>query len=193
MLQCCFPRQLIPLLDFPSANCKSDNGGGMDLDKMRQCMSLGYSMKSKIADTIGQCKSGISPHLNIIGRLIRAIWPHIASFENHRRSDIRCEFEHHRRLPTLTCTYYCSGTGIVLTLWEAIGFVDERECSPKDLGRRLYKSYQILRGYDNPKVIPVARNYTVQLRKNTSAVVQHISTFISTGETIQMLQLMSPS
>ena len=34
-----------------------DNGGGMNPDKMRQCMSLGYSAKSKIADTIGQCKS----------------------------------------------------------------------------------------------------------------------------------------
>ena len=28
----------------------------MDPDKMRQCMSLGYSAKSKIAGTIGQCK-----------------------------------------------------------------------------------------------------------------------------------------
>ncbi|KAK3043219.1 hypothetical protein RJ639_002462, partial [Escallonia herrerae] len=36
-----------------------DNGGGMDPDKMRQCMSLGYSLKSKVADTIGQCKSKI--------------------------------------------------------------------------------------------------------------------------------------
>jgi sensor histidine kinase regulating citrate/malate metabolism len=33
-----------------------DDGGGMDPDKMRQCMSLGYSVKSKIANTIGQCK-----------------------------------------------------------------------------------------------------------------------------------------
>ncbi|KAL2459613.1 protein MICRORCHIDIA 7-like [Forsythia ovata] len=33
-----------------------DNGGGMDPDKMRQCMSLGYSVKSKMVDTIGQCK-----------------------------------------------------------------------------------------------------------------------------------------
>ncbi|OIW18278.1 hypothetical protein TanjilG_31418 [Lupinus angustifolius] len=32
-----------------------DNGGGMDPDKMRQCMSLGYSAKSKVANTIGQC------------------------------------------------------------------------------------------------------------------------------------------
>ncbi|KAK7845412.1 protein microrchidia 7 [Quercus suber] len=30
----------------------SDNGGGMTPDKMRQCMSLGYSAKSKIANTI---------------------------------------------------------------------------------------------------------------------------------------------
>ena len=28
----------------------------MDPDKMRQCMSLGYSVKSKSANTIGQCK-----------------------------------------------------------------------------------------------------------------------------------------
>jgi sensor histidine kinase regulating citrate/malate metabolism len=33
-----------------------DNGGGMDPDKLRQCMSLGYSAKSQVANTIGQCK-----------------------------------------------------------------------------------------------------------------------------------------
>ncbi|KAE8703504.1 putative calmodulin binding protein [Hibiscus syriacus] len=35
-----------------------DNGGGMDPDKMRHCMSLGYSAKSKVADTIGQYGNG---------------------------------------------------------------------------------------------------------------------------------------
>ncbi|KAK4597544.1 hypothetical protein RGQ29_015181 [Quercus rubra] len=35
-----------------------DNGGGMTPDKMRQCMSLGYSAKSKIANTIGQYGNG---------------------------------------------------------------------------------------------------------------------------------------
>ncbi|KAA8540660.1 hypothetical protein F0562_024421 [Nyssa sinensis] len=35
-----------------------DNGGGMDPDKLRQCMSLGYSVKSKVADTIGQYGNG---------------------------------------------------------------------------------------------------------------------------------------
>ncbi|XP_068655887.1 protein MICRORCHIDIA 7-like [Aristolochia californica] len=35
-----------------------DNGGGMDPDKMRQCMSLGYSAKSKFANTIGQYGNG---------------------------------------------------------------------------------------------------------------------------------------
>ncbi|XAR67873.1 hypothetical protein NMG60_11002806 [Bertholletia excelsa] len=35
-----------------------DNGGGMDPDKIRRCMSLGYSAKSKIADTIGQYGNG---------------------------------------------------------------------------------------------------------------------------------------
>ncbi|OEL24960.1 Protein MICRORCHIDIA 4 [Dichanthelium oligosanthes] len=35
-----------------------DDGGGMDPDKMRQCMSLGYSAKSKIASTIGQYGNG---------------------------------------------------------------------------------------------------------------------------------------
>lgn len=35
-----------------------DDGGGMDPDKMRQCMSLGYSAKSKIANTIGQYGNG---------------------------------------------------------------------------------------------------------------------------------------
>lgn len=33
----------------------SDDGGGMNPDRMRQCMSLGYSVKSKSANTIGQC------------------------------------------------------------------------------------------------------------------------------------------
>ncbi|KAM7471545.1 hypothetical protein LguiA_009728 [Lonicera macranthoides] len=37
---------------------EADNGGGMDPDKMRQCMSLGYSLKSKVADTIGQYGNG---------------------------------------------------------------------------------------------------------------------------------------
>ncbi|XP_028766148.1 protein MICRORCHIDIA 7 [Neltuma alba] len=35
-----------------------DNGGGMDPDKMRQCMSLGYSVKSKLSNTIGQYGNG---------------------------------------------------------------------------------------------------------------------------------------
>ncbi|KAE9454805.1 hypothetical protein C3L33_13327, partial [Rhododendron williamsianum] len=35
-----------------------DNGGGMTPDKMRQCMSLGYSVKSKMANTIGQYGNG---------------------------------------------------------------------------------------------------------------------------------------
>ncbi|XP_074567187.1 protein MICRORCHIDIA 7-like [Curcuma longa] len=35
-----------------------DNGGGMDPDKMRQCMSLGYSVKSKVVNTIGQYGNG---------------------------------------------------------------------------------------------------------------------------------------
>ncbi|XP_068651611.1 protein MICRORCHIDIA 7-like [Aristolochia californica] len=35
-----------------------DNGGGMDPNKMRQCMSLGYSAKSKSANTIGQYGNG---------------------------------------------------------------------------------------------------------------------------------------
>ncbi|CAN6574564.1 unnamed protein product [Malus baccata var. baccata] len=35
-----------------------DDGGGMDPSKMRHCMSLGYSVKSKIRDTIGQYGNG---------------------------------------------------------------------------------------------------------------------------------------
>uniref|UniRef100_A0ACD5UPJ8 Uncharacterized protein n=1 Tax=Avena sativa TaxID=4498 RepID=A0ACD5UPJ8_AVESA len=35
-----------------------DNGGGMDPEKMRQCMSLGYSAKSQLANTIGQYGNG---------------------------------------------------------------------------------------------------------------------------------------
>jgi hypothetical protein len=34
----------------------ADDGGGMDPDCMRQCMSLGFSAKSKSANTIGQCE-----------------------------------------------------------------------------------------------------------------------------------------
>ncbi|CAA7052699.1 unnamed protein product [Microthlaspi erraticum] len=35
-----------------------DNGGGMSPEKMRHCMSLGYSAKSKLANTIGQYGNG---------------------------------------------------------------------------------------------------------------------------------------
>ncbi|GMP57527.1 hypothetical protein CsSME_00021581 [Camellia sinensis var. sinensis] len=35
-----------------------DNGGGMTPDKMRWCMSLGYSVKCKMANTIGQYGNG---------------------------------------------------------------------------------------------------------------------------------------
>ncbi|KAL6841990.1 hypothetical protein ACP4OV_028190 [Aristida adscensionis] len=35
-----------------------DNGGGMNPDKMRHCMSLGYSAKSKFKNTIGQYGNG---------------------------------------------------------------------------------------------------------------------------------------
>ncbi|KAF4377792.1 hypothetical protein CsatB_018366 [Cannabis sativa] len=35
-----------------------DDGGGMNPDKMRHCMSLGYSEKSKLANTIGQYGNG---------------------------------------------------------------------------------------------------------------------------------------
>eukprot|EP00249_Psilotum_nudum_P020961 c27914_g1_i1 orf=779-3388(-) len=35
-----------------------DDGGGMNADRMRQCMSLGYSAKSKSANTIGQYGNG---------------------------------------------------------------------------------------------------------------------------------------
>ncbi|KAL6497311.1 hypothetical protein OROGR_029240 [Orobanche gracilis] len=35
-----------------------DNGGGMNPEKIRHCMSLGYSAKSKLVDTIGQYGNG---------------------------------------------------------------------------------------------------------------------------------------
>jgi len=35
-----------------------DDGGGMNPDKMRHCMSLGYSAKSKVKNTIGQYGNG---------------------------------------------------------------------------------------------------------------------------------------
>lgn len=35
-----------------------DDGGGMDPERMRQCMSLGYSAKSKVANSIGQYGNG---------------------------------------------------------------------------------------------------------------------------------------
>ncbi|KAI6680234.1 hypothetical protein NL676_034115 [Syzygium grande] len=37
-----------------------DNGGGMDPDKMWQCMCLGYSANSKLANTIGQYGNGFN-------------------------------------------------------------------------------------------------------------------------------------
>ncbi|PHT36923.1 hypothetical protein CQW23_24623 [Capsicum baccatum] len=39
--------------DVGSKMLVEDNGGGMTPDKMHQCMSLGYSAKSKLANTIG--------------------------------------------------------------------------------------------------------------------------------------------
>ncbi|XP_050224107.1 protein MICRORCHIDIA 7-like [Mercurialis annua] len=44
-----------------------DNGGGMDPDKMRQCVSLGYSAKSKVANTIGQYGNGFKTSTMRIG------------------------------------------------------------------------------------------------------------------------------
>lgn len=35
-----------------------DNGGGMSPERMRQCMSLGYSAKSKLVNRIGQYGNG---------------------------------------------------------------------------------------------------------------------------------------
>lgn len=37
----------------------------MNPEKMRHCMSLGYSAKSKLADTIGQCNHSSSCKINI--------------------------------------------------------------------------------------------------------------------------------
>ncbi|CAA2971802.1 Hypothetical predicted protein [Olea europaea subsp. europaea] len=52
----------VDVLNNRKDNCKmlsiEDNGGGMNPDKMRKCMSLGYSMKSKIPNTIGQYGNG---------------------------------------------------------------------------------------------------------------------------------------
>ncbi|PPS11390.1 hypothetical protein GOBAR_AA09249 [Gossypium barbadense] len=45
-----------------------DNGGGMSPDKMRQCMSLGYSSKSKMANTIGQYVIVFSQSLGTDGK-----------------------------------------------------------------------------------------------------------------------------
>ncbi|XP_024363014.1 protein MICRORCHIDIA 7 isoform X2 [Physcomitrium patens] len=46
------PRNRSPMLVI------EDDGGGMTPDRMRQCMSLGYSAKSKSANTIGQYGNG---------------------------------------------------------------------------------------------------------------------------------------
>ncbi|MCO5558815.1 hypothetical protein L7F22_012403 [Adiantum nelumboides] len=48
----CNPHDGGPMLLF------EDNGGGMNPDCLRQCMSLGYSVKSKQANTIGQYGNG---------------------------------------------------------------------------------------------------------------------------------------
>lgn len=62
-----------PQLFYTNANAlflfnplTTDNGGGMAPDKMRQCMSLGYSAKSKMANTIGQCELQHNLHETII-------------------------------------------------------------------------------------------------------------------------------
>lgn len=54
-----------------------DNGGGMDPDRMRQCMSLGYSAKSKIANTIGQYGNGFKTSTMRLGAdvLVFSRWP----------------------------------------------------------------------------------------------------------------------
>eukprot|EP00258_Populus_trichocarpa_P036150 XP_024452169.1 protein MICRORCHIDIA 7 [Populus trichocarpa] len=44
--------------DFSKMLLVEDNGGGMTPDRMRACMSLGYSAKSKMANTIGQYGNG---------------------------------------------------------------------------------------------------------------------------------------
>ncbi|PWA87595.1 histidine kinase-like ATPase, C-terminal domain-containing protein [Artemisia annua] len=44
-----------------------DNGGGMTPDKMRECMSLGYSEKSKLANTIGQYGNGFKTRTMRLG------------------------------------------------------------------------------------------------------------------------------
>ncbi|KAL3599396.1 hypothetical protein D5086_007314 [Populus alba] len=44
--------------DFSKMLLVEDNGGGMTPDRMRACMSLGYSTKSKMANTIGQYGNG---------------------------------------------------------------------------------------------------------------------------------------
>ncbi|XP_059298179.1 protein MICRORCHIDIA 7-like [Lycium ferocissimum] len=53
----------VDVLDNKKDRCSKmllveDNGGGMTPDRMRQCMSLGYSAKSKLANTIGQYGNG---------------------------------------------------------------------------------------------------------------------------------------
>ncbi|KAI5057484.1 hypothetical protein GOP47_0027499, partial [Adiantum capillus-veneris] len=46
------PRDGCPMLTI------EDDGGGMDPERLRQCMSLGYSAKSKVPNTIGQYGNG---------------------------------------------------------------------------------------------------------------------------------------
>ncbi|KAG6478666.1 hypothetical protein ZIOFF_062110 [Zingiber officinale] len=46
------------VLNYLVSLYRADNGGGMDPDKMRQCMSLGYSVKCKVVNTIGQYGNG---------------------------------------------------------------------------------------------------------------------------------------
>lgn len=51
----------------------ADNGGGMDPEKMRQCMSLGYSAKSKLANTIGQCNYSLWTRLFLISKCLQEV------------------------------------------------------------------------------------------------------------------------
>ncbi|KAF3787229.1 MICRORCHIDIA 7 protein [Nymphaea thermarum] len=57
-----------------------DDGGGMSPDKMRQCMSLGYSAKSKLANTIGQYGNGFKTSTMRLGA-------DVIVFSRHRGKD----------------------------------------------------------------------------------------------------------
>ncbi|KAL2903804.1 Protein MICRORCHIDIA 4 [Bienertia sinuspersici] len=95
-----------------------DNGGGMNPDKMRHCMSLGYSAKSKIANVIGQYGNGFKTSTMRLGA-------DVIVFSMCREKDGKCAT---RSIGLLSYTFLTS-TGkedIVVPMFNSLGYQGTR-------------------------------------------------------------------